>query len=241
MLLDNTVNNIQASFVMPRYAIVEDVIALIESGVRPPLVAIDGLPCSGKSTMVDRLRDHIELDCISLDDFVLPERDWPSGMGPTFPFAYIRYDEFLDAVQTLASKGTCSFRPFDWSTFEISADKRTVSLSKSVVVEGVSSLNPSLCNLYGLKIFIESDRASALQAAFDRGVGDWGDRWRKLFVPSADIYMATRPEERADLLIAGRGAVSKFGCNLTAAGPSPSTWASHQDGPISGRTTIKSI
>jgi hypothetical protein len=160
---------------------------------------------------VDRLRDHIKLDCIYLDDFVLPEREWPSGIGPAFPFAYIRYDEFLDAVQTLALGGTCSFRPFDWSTFEISADKRTVSLSKSVVIEGVSSLNRSLCSLYGLKIFVESDRATTLQAAFDRGVGAWGDRWRKLFLPSADLYMETQPQARADLLIAGRGTVSRLG------------------------------
>jgi uridine kinase len=203
----NTVSNVLVSFVMPKYATVEEVVTLIESGMQRPLIAIDGLPCSGKSTMVNRLKNRIELDCIYLDDFVLPERDWPSAIGPAFPFAFIRYEEFLDSVQTLASDGMCSFRPFDWSTFEISTDKRTVSLSKSVVVEGVSSLNPSLCNLYGLKIFIESDRATTLQAALDRGGEVWGDRWRKLFLPSVDIYMVTRPQERADLLIAGRGVV----------------------------------
>ena len=132
-------------------------------------------------------------------------------MGPAFPFVYIRYNEFLHTVQTLASDGTCSFRPFDWSTFEISADKRTVSLSKSVVVEGVSALNRSLCSPYGLKIFIDSDRATTLQAAFERGVGAWGDRWRKLFLPSVDTYIEIQPQLRVDLLIAGRGAVSRFG------------------------------
>jgi uridine kinase len=154
---------------MQKYATFEEVVTLIESSVRRPIIAIDGLPCSGKTSMVDRLREHIELDCIHLDDFVLPEGDWPSEIEPAFPFAYIRYDEFLDAVQTLASDGTCSFRPFDWSTFGISEDKRTVNLSNSVIIEGVSSLNPSLCSLYGLKIFIESDRATTLQAALDRG------------------------------------------------------------------------
>jgi hypothetical protein len=146
-----------------------------------------------------------------LDDFVLPERNWPFGIGPAFPFEYIRYDEFLDAIRALASHGTCSFRPFDWSTFEILAEKRTVSLSKYAVVEGVSSLNRSLCNLYRLKIFIASDRATTLQAAFNRGVGPWGNQWRELFLPSADIYMETRPQARSDLLIAGRGVGSRLG------------------------------
>jgi uridine kinase len=191
---------------MAKYTTVEHVLALIESGVRPPIIAIDGLPCSGKSTMVERLKDSIEIDCVYLDDFVLPEKDWPSGIGPAFPFAYIRYGEFLDAIQKLASDGVCSFRPFDWSVLEVSVDKRTVDLSKPVIVEGVSSLHPSLCNLYGCKIFVEGDRTTTLQAAFDRGVGAWGDYWRELFLPSVDIYMAGRPQERADLLIAGRGA-----------------------------------
>jgi hypothetical protein len=99
-------------FVMPKHTTLEGIITLIESGVRPPLIAIDGLPCSGKSTIVDRLRDHIKLDCIYLDDFVLPEREWPSGIGPAFPFAYIRYDEFLDAVQTLALELFCARQPW---------------------------------------------------------------------------------------------------------------------------------
>jgi len=198
-------------FVMPEYATVEEAITLMQIGVDPPIIAIDGLPCSGKSTTVDRLKNRIEFDCIYLDDFVLPERNWPLGIGPAFPFEYIRYDEFLDAIRALASHGTCSFRPFDWNTFEISAEKRTVALSKYAVVEGVSSLERSLCNLYGLKIFVESDRATTLQAALNRGVGPWGNQWLELFLPSADIYMETRPQARADLLIAGRGVGSGLG------------------------------
>jgi hypothetical protein len=49
MLLGNTVSNVLASFVMPKYATVNEV-TLIESGVRPPLVAIDGLPCNYAQT-----------------------------------------------------------------------------------------------------------------------------------------------------------------------------------------------
>jgi hypothetical protein len=118
---------------MLKYATVENVIALLQSGKRPRLLGIDGLPCSGKST-------------------------------------------------------------------------------ESVVVEGVSSLNSSLCNLYDLKIFVESDRTTISQAALERGVGTWADHWRNLFLPSVDFYMLTRPQERADFLIAGRGAHGRTLC-----------------------------
>ena len=69
----------------------------------------------------------------------------------------------------------------------------------------MSALNPALCDLYGLKIFVESDRSTVFQAALRRGDGAWEREWRELFLPSVDIYMLTHPERRADLLVPGRG------------------------------------
>ena len=156
---------------MGRSATIEDVIAAIEDAPTPPLIAIDGLPCSGKSTLVERLQQRLDLDCIYLDDFVLPEAEWPAGIKPAFPFPYIRYEAFQDAVRTLATVGSCSFFPFDWETLAVSTTPRIVGLTKPVLVEGVSALNPRLCDLYGLKIFVDSDQATTLEAALQRGVG----------------------------------------------------------------------
>ena len=189
---------------MSKRASIEDVLAAA-SRVDPPLIAIDGLPCSGKSTLAERVRQKLGFDCLYLDDFVMPESDWSPGIKPAFPFEYIRYNAFVAAVTTLASTGECAFAPFDWNTFAISARRRTVKLNKPVIVEGVSALNPVLCPLYGLKIFVESDRATVLDAAVVRGGGAWAREWRELFLPSADIYMQSQPEQRADLRVAGRG------------------------------------
>jgi hypothetical protein len=60
------------------------------------------------------------------------------------PFPYIRYDEFLNAIRTLASIGTSTYKSFDQGTFEVFAGPRSVSRSKPVVTDGVSSLNPTL-------------------------------------------------------------------------------------------------
>src|SRR4051794_33199305 len=169
---------------MGKSATTDDVIAAIEDGPTPPLIAIDGLPCAGKSTLVERLQQRLELDCIYLDDFVLPEAEWPFGIRPAFPFPYIRYEGFLEAVRTLASVGRCSYFPFDWETSATSPMARTVSLSKPVIIEGASALHPDLCDLYGLKIFVDSDRATTLDAALHRGVGRWAAEWRDLFLPS---------------------------------------------------------
>jgi uridine kinase len=75
---------------MPKRASVEKAVTRVAQGVQPPLIAIDGLPCSGKGTLVAKLKERVDLDCIELDDFVLPEEHWRSLNQPAFPFQFIR-------------------------------------------------------------------------------------------------------------------------------------------------------
>src|SRR5262245_30427216 len=93
---------------MPDRATIDKAIAKLKVTVRPRLIAIDGLPCSGKSTAAKRLVQQLGLQCVYLDEFVIPEQDWPSKDHPAFPFEYIRYNEFLDTIRALSSPGQCS-------------------------------------------------------------------------------------------------------------------------------------
>ncbi len=168
------------------------------------LIAIDGLPVSGKSTLAERLETTLGAQCVYLDDFVKPEAQWTTRSIPSFPFDYIRYDEFLDAVQTLARGEGCRIRL--WSTGRLGDDFREVRSEGLIVIEGVSSLHPDLAPLYDLRFWVESDPATTLAASLARGVGNWEQEWRDLFLPSAELYMRTNPQARADFRVAGRGA-----------------------------------
>jgi hypothetical protein len=142
-----------------------------------------------------------------LDDFVRPRDEWPSSSRAAFPFEYVRYEEFTVAIRMLASKGRCTYLPFDWETLTTSREPKTLTLTRPVMVEGVSALNPAVVELYGLKIWVDSDRSTTLETALRRGGGAWSDEWRDLFLPSVDIYMQSHPELRADLIVSGRGAI----------------------------------
>jgi uridine kinase len=170
------------------------------------LVGVDGLPCAGKSTLVDMVLARREAEVIYLDDFVRPEADWPSHDRPAYPFDYIRYDEFIAVVQSVADGVPAQFSPFDWTTGRISEALRTIEGAGLVIVEGVSALAPALSPLYELSIFVDSDRTSVLAAASARGLGPWAREWETLFLPSADLYMVTRPQDRAGWIVGGRGA-----------------------------------
>ena len=178
-------------------------------GARPDtrLVAIDGLPVSGKSTLADRLEAELGATIVYLDDFVRPEAEWRGKVGPAFPFPYIRYDEFSQAVMALAQGQTARYRRYDWAAGQLADAVTEISPDGLVVVEGVSTLNPDLAPLYDLRLWVESDAATTLEASLARGVGDWEREWRDLFVPSVTLYLASDPHLRADHIVAGRGAM----------------------------------
>ncbi len=169
-----------------------------------PLIGIDGMPCAGKTTLAFRLRETYGFEILQVDEFLLPEAAWPNR-SPGFPFPYLRYDEFLRAVTELAETGACEYAPFDWDTLAVATEKRRITTQRPVIVEGISALVPLLTRYYGLKIFVLSERETILDVAYARNFGIWTEEWRKIFLPSADMYMMTNPESRADIVVPGRG------------------------------------
>ena len=170
------------------------------------LVAIDGLPVSGKSTLAERLAAERGAACVYLDDFVRPESEWRGTAEPAFPFPYIRYDAFLETVTALARGETARYRRYDWAAGQLADDRSEIPADGLVVIEGVSALHPLLAPLYDLRFWVESDAETTLAASLARGAGDWEWEWRNVFMPSVALYLATDPRRRADHLVAGRGA-----------------------------------
>src|ERR1700760_207717 len=99
---------------MPLHLAMEDAVARLRRMSGPNLIGVDGLPCSGKTSLVDRVLSSRSGEAVSLDEFVRPKPDWPSQDHPAFPFDYIRYDDFVSAVSQLAERGSIQFFPFDW-------------------------------------------------------------------------------------------------------------------------------
>lgn len=143
---------------------------------------------------------------VYVDDFARPESDWPAQREPAYPFPFVRHAEFLACVRDLTNKAECSYRPFDWSTLQISNDMRIVKCTGPVIIEGVCSLDEDIASLYDLRFFVESDEQSILQTAVARGDGQWSREWHEYFLPSTEIYMRSNPRRRAEYLVAGRGA-----------------------------------
>ena len=86
----------------------DEVVALVASPPKPLLVAIDGLPLSGKTSLAQQIIEELGAECL---------------------FDFVRYDEFVDAVRSLAHNRCCSFHPYNWETGRIESE-----LSRNVVI-----------------------------------------------------------------------------------------------------------
>jgi hypothetical protein len=135
---------------------------------------------------------------------VKPEAEWRWYDRPSFPFDYVRYEEFLSAVVSLATRGCCRYRPYDFTAGKIADAERAVCVDRPVIVEGVSALHPDLAPLYALRVWVESDASTVLAASLARGVGAWAREWETIF-PSIAPYLRTDPKGRAGIVAAGRG------------------------------------
>lgn len=172
---------------------------------RAPLIAIDGLPLAGKSTLAHKLARALNGAVISIDEFVRPAAEWAAAT-PAFPFPFFRNAVFADALTDLREHSACAFHPYLWETDALAKTPRRVTRDRPIIVEGTGVLSADLAQLYDARIFVESDEETLWAARTARDGESWSAHWRDLFLPSVALYMQTRPQDRADIAAAGRGA-----------------------------------
>lgn len=117
------------------------------------LVAIDGSCTSGKTTLADLLTKEYNCNIFHMDDFFLqPEQRTPERFMETG--GNVDYERFKEEVLIPLAEGTAfSYRPFDCSTFSLSAPV-AVSPKKLSIIEGTYSQHPYFGNIYDLTIFL---------------------------------------------------------------------------------------
>lgn len=187
----------------------QDVIELVAARRGSPcLVAIDGLPLSGKSTLATEIEGALGIPPVGIDGFFLPRDLWPPHIGPALPFPFFRMEAFFSFVRELADTGRASYFPYDWEHRRITTAATSVDMASGpLVIEGCSVLAPETANLFALSFFVDSDGGSILRARRARDGSVDEDDWTRLFLPSVECYMRTSPADRAMHIVAGRGAL----------------------------------
>jgi uridine kinase len=155
------------------------------------LVAIDGLPCSGKTTFAERLAASLELPILSLDEFVVPPAERPTDLAPAFPFPFFRTDLIRSVVRTLSLGEAACFHPYDFETERLTTKSRKVK--GPLIVEGCSLFSNDLAQ-FDIRLWVESEERTMVAAQRARDGDRDADKWRDLYLPSVEIYMRTMPD-----------------------------------------------
>ena len=131
------------------------------------IVAIDGKCTSGKTTLASKLAEIYDCNVFHMDDFFLrPEQRTPERF--TEVGGNVDYERFQEEMLfPLKSGKAFSYRPFDCSTFALSAPV-TVAPKKLNIIEGTYSHHPYFGNPYDLKIMLTVDEETQRQRVLER-------------------------------------------------------------------------
>lgn len=183
----------------------EQILKILSVSQKPcTLIGIDGRPSSGKTTLTMKLEKALKAQAIYLDEFFIPQREWPQDHTPRFPFFYFRYQEFVNGIKLLAAGKPFTYHAYNWQSDAPAPNPTTITPEGIIIVEGVSVLNTELTPLYDKKIWVDSDRTTELAALKKRENSVNWDLWINLYLPSVEIYYLQKPWERADIIYEGR-------------------------------------
>lgn len=131
---------------------VDFVLRMIEER-KPRIITIDGPCASGKTTLVNDLRERIDFSLVSMDDFFLPpelrkeERFREKGGN-------VHYERFISEVITPLKEGKAfSYRKFSCASFSYSGEV-AVSSGGLVIVEGSYALHPKFEPYWDISILL---------------------------------------------------------------------------------------
>ena len=130
-------------------------------------VAIDGKCTSGKTTLASLLAAIYDCNVFHMDDFFLrPEQRTPERFAEAG--GNVDYERFREEVlHPLKTGKAFSYRPFDCSTFTLSAPV-AVAPKKLNIVEGTYSHHPYFGDPYDLKILLTVDEETQRQRILER-------------------------------------------------------------------------
>ncbi len=186
----------------------------------PARVGIDGVDCSGKTTLADKLSEHLRdrdrnVIRISADGFHNPE-DIRYSQGRYSPRGF--YEDTFDytaivnsVLKPLGPCGSLAYRTASWDLTTDSIVESALQEAKMDAVllfDGIFLHRPELSTFWDFSIFIRADFKETLKRACLRDANIFGSTeevksiYRKRYIPGQILYLnEISPSTRADIVL----------------------------------------
>ena len=178
----------------PAYRVIEDFYAhsfqLIQRiyEEQPKIVGIDGMSCSGKSTLATLLGVNFpDSNIIHMDDYFLrPEQRTSQRLAEIG--GNIDYERFYDEIVShIQDKNGLEYQPFDCSTQRLK-DSIRLDWKPLLIIEGSYSLHPKWSDVYDMKIFLEVSPELQKERVLKRNGPLMYDRFVNEWFPKENAY-----------------------------------------------------
>ena len=155
------------------------------------IVAIDGMPGGGKSTLLKHVTLKIpSIKVVKMDSFfdVLTNGD-----------NIFRVKK--DVLIPLRNNQTAKFKIFDWKK-KMLIDEENIDPEGIVLIEGNCSMDKNLINYYDYKIWVDCPPEVGQERALARDGETFKELWINKWIPETITYInEQRPDKKADTVI----------------------------------------
>ena len=196
--------------------VVDAVEELVASGVRRPVVGLDGRSGAGKSTMAAAVAEGLRsggrsVVVVAGDDFYAggSAATWDGRSAEEKAASVIDWRRQRAVLGNLRDRGAAEWRPFDWDSDDWDAEPPPLAAepvravgAHVIVLEGAYSCRPELADLLDLRVLLdvpdERRRRQLLGREGDEYRADWEARWSA----AEDHYFgAVVPASSFDLVV----------------------------------------
>lgn len=165
------------------------------------VVGIDGNAAAGKTMLADCLKKLFDCEVIHMDDFFLPS-DLRTEARLQETGGNIHYERFYEEVV----KGIRSGREFTYRVFSCKkmdyTDKRRITGSRMLVVEGVYSMREDFRDIYDYKILMKISGKEQRERIIKRNGEEMYRVFAKQWIPMENKYFEeTKCEETCDFVL----------------------------------------
>lgn len=165
----------------------------------PILVAIDGFGGSGKSTLVDQLKELLQnAEIVHIDDFIVKEK----LDEPTWDKGAFDRDRLERQVLIPAKQGhLVSYQKLHWAE-NILSGHFIIPSCNYLIVEGISTSHPDISHYYHFKIWVDTPIEIAKRRGHARDASNENANKWDLWAENDLAYQAKyHPERYADFLV----------------------------------------
>lgn len=151
------------------------------------LIGIDGMCCSGKTTLCEELLKKYDCNVFHMDDFFLrPEQRTAERLSEVG--GNVDYERFKEEVLKPLQQGeTFSYRPFDCSTGGFK-EKVEVFPKKWNIIEGVYCLHPHFGEAYDYRFFMDVEEEEQKRRVLKRSGAEKYQRFVSEWIPKENAY-----------------------------------------------------